>query len=82
MRTRVWKFLEETQLLIIVWRLFFLQTRELTEDLKSASGSDLQGGRSKLGSDTKTLLRILCHRGEWEASQFVKKQFKIPKSAT
>ncbi|XP_048495642.1 protein unc-13 homolog isoform X2 [Beta vulgaris subsp. vulgaris] len=58
------------------------ETRELTEDLKSASGSDLQGGRSKLGSDTKTLLRILCHRGEWEASQFVKKQFKIPKSAT
>lgn len=58
------------------------ETRELIEDLKSASGIELQGGRSKLGTDTKTLLRILCHRGDWEASQFVKKHFKIPKSST
>ena len=57
-----------------------LQTRELIEDLKSASG--LEQRRSKLGSDTKTLLRILCHRGDSEASQYVKKQFKIPKSGT
>uniref|UniRef100_A0A803MMX6 Uncharacterized protein n=1 Tax=Chenopodium quinoa TaxID=63459 RepID=A0A803MMX6_CHEQI len=55
------------------------ETRELIEDLKSTSG---HGGRSKLGTDTETLLRILCHRGDWEASQFVKKQFKIPKSAS
>ncbi|KAI7738935.1 hypothetical protein M8C21_031821, partial [Ambrosia artemisiifolia] len=53
-------------------------TRELIDDLKSASASD----RSKLGADTKTLLRILCHRCDSEASQFLKKQYKIPKSAT
>ncbi|KAJ8428772.1 hypothetical protein Cgig2_010776 [Carnegiea gigantea] len=61
-------------------KLHGYETRELIEDLKSASGLELQGGRSKLGADTKTLLRILCHRGDSEASQFVKKQFKIPKS--
>ncbi|CAI9292987.1 unnamed protein product [Lactuca saligna] len=53
------------------------ETRELIDDIKSASGTD----RSKLGADTKTLLRILCHRGDSEASQFLKKQYKIPKSA-
>nr|GFA33414.1 protein unc-13 homolog isoform X1 [Tanacetum cinerariifolium] len=52
------------------------ETRELIDDLRSASASD----RSKLGADTKTLLRILCHRSDNEASQFLKKQYKIPKS--
>nr|GLL40989.1 uncharacterized protein LOC109180165 [Ipomoea trifida] len=64
-----------------VVKLHGYETRELIEDLKSASEVEMQGGRSKLGADTKTLLRILCHRGDSEASQFVKKQFKIPKSA-
>ncbi|GER28524.1 hypothetical protein STAS_04327 [Striga asiatica] len=56
-------------------------TRELIEDLRSASEMEMQGGRSKLGADTKTLIRILCHRSDSEASQFLKKQYKIPKSA-
>ncbi|KAE9617131.1 hypothetical protein Lalb_Chr03g0032161 [Lupinus albus] len=58
------------------------ETRELIEDLKSASGMEMRGGKSKLGADSKTLLRILCHRGDSEASQFLKKQFRIPKSST
>ncbi|KAL9233827.1 hypothetical protein vseg_008774 [Gypsophila vaccaria] len=62
-------------------QLLGYETRELIEDLRSTSGVEVQGGRSKLGADTKTLLRVLCHRGDYEASQFVKKQFKIPKSA-
>nr|XP_043620813.1 protein unc-13 homolog [Erigeron canadensis] len=53
------------------------ETRELIDDLRSTSVSD----RSKLGADSKTLLRILCHRSDSEASQFLKKQYKIPKSA-
>lgn len=64
-----------------VIKLQSLETRELIEDLKSGSGLEMQGSRSKLGADTKTLLRILCHRSDSEASQFLKKQFKIPKSA-
>lgn len=58
-----------------------LQTRELIDDLKSASGMEMQGGKSKLGTDSKTLLRILCHRSDSEASQFLKKQYKIPSSS-
>ncbi|XVE68374.1 hypothetical protein DITRI_Ditri09bG0063300 [Diplodiscus trichospermus] len=58
----------------LVVKLHGLETRELVEDLRSSSG--------KLGADNQTLLRILCHRGDSEASQFVKKQYKIPKSST
>ena len=38
-------------------------------------------GRSNLRVDTKTILRILCHGSDSEASHFLKKQFKIPRSA-
>lgn len=65
----------------IVVICILLQTRELIEDLKSASGLEMQGGKGKLGADSKTLLRVLCHRSDSEASQFLKKQFKIPKSS-
>ncbi|KAG8391105.1 hypothetical protein BUALT_Bualt01G0153200 [Buddleja alternifolia] len=57
------------------------ETRELIEDLRSASEIEMHGGRSRLGADAKTLIRILCHRNDSEASQFLKKQYKIPKSA-
>ncbi|PON53330.1 hypothetical protein PanWU01x14_203370 [Parasponia andersonii] len=63
-----------------VVKLLGFETRELIEDLKSSGGLEMQGSRSKLGADTKTLLRILCHRSDSEASQFLKKQYKIPKS--
>lgn len=57
--------------------LLSYETRVLIDDLKDVS----QGGKSRFGADAKTLLRILCHRSDSEASQFLKKQFKIPKSA-
>ncbi|KAH0981892.1 hypothetical protein GBA52_009069 [Prunus armeniaca] len=63
-----------------VIKLHSYETRELIEDLKSSSGLGVQGGRSKLGADSKTLVRILCHRADSEASLFLKKQYKIPKS--
>ncbi|PIN14077.1 hypothetical protein CDL12_13314 [Handroanthus impetiginosus] len=62
-------------------KLHSYETRELIEDLRSASEMEMQGGRSKMGADSKTLIRILCHRSDSEASQFLKKQYKIPKSA-
>jgi hypothetical protein len=55
----------------------FLQTRVLIDDLREVT----QGGKSKFGTDSKTLLRVLCHRNDSEASHYVKKQFKIPSSA-
>ncbi|KAJ9190542.1 hypothetical protein P3X46_001729 [Hevea brasiliensis] len=64
-----------------VIKLHAYETRELIDDLKSASGVERQSGGGKIGGDTQTLLRILCHRGDSEASQFLKKQFKIPKSS-
>ncbi|CAK7336489.1 unnamed protein product [Dovyalis caffra] len=64
-----------------VIKLHSYETRELIEDLKSVSGVERQRGGSRLGADTPTLLRILCHRSDTEASQFLKKQFKIPKSS-
>ena len=57
-----------------------MQTQELIEEMKSVGGLE-QGGKSKLGDNAKTLLKILCHRGDAEASKFVKKHFKVPKSA-
>ncbi|KAJ1290442.1 hypothetical protein BS78_02G243600 [Paspalum vaginatum] len=53
------------------------ETRVLIDDLREVT----QGGKSKFGTDSKTLLRILCHRNDSEASHYVKKQFKIPSSA-
>lgn len=75
-----------TQLIVnIIWVtiIFPMQTRELIDDLKSGSGGEMEmqgGGRSKLGADIPTLIRVLCHRNDSEASQFLKKQYKIPKS--
>uniref|UniRef100_A0A2P2LJT9 Uncharacterized protein MANES_04G156900 n=2 Tax=Rhizophora mucronata TaxID=61149 RepID=A0A2P2LJT9_RHIMU len=65
-----------------VIKLHSYESRELTDDLRTSSGLVQQsGGGGKLGADTQTLLRILCHRSDSEASQFLKKQFKIPKSS-
>ncbi|KAJ4847354.1 Protein unc-13 [Turnera subulata] len=64
-----------------VIKLHSYETRELIDDLKSASGLERQSVGGSLGADTQTLLRILCHRSDTEASQFLKKQFKIPKSS-
>lgn len=64
-----------------VIKLHGYETRELIEDLRSASGGHIQSGRYKAGADSKTLLRILCHRSDSEASQFLKKQYKIPSSS-
>ncbi|GAB2282430.1 Protein unc-13 [Dionaea muscipula] len=61
-------------------KLHGYETRELIDDLRNANGKGLQGGKGKLGVDANVLLRILCHRNDSEAYQFVKKQYKIPKS--
>ncbi|XP_022945388.1 uncharacterized protein LOC111449639 isoform X1 [Cucurbita moschata] len=64
-----------------VIKLHGYETRELIEDLRSASGGNMHSSRYKPGADSKTLLRILCHRSDSEASQFLKKQYRIPKSS-
>ncbi|KAI4370470.1 hypothetical protein MLD38_018823 [Melastoma candidum] len=64
-----------------VIKLHYFESRELIDELRSVTGLDIQGGRSKLGADSNTLIRILCHRSDSEASQFLKKQYKLPKSS-
>ncbi|KAG7549819.1 Munc13 homology 1 [Arabidopsis thaliana x Arabidopsis arenosa] len=65
----------------LVVKLHGYETRELIDDLRSRSSLEMQqGGKGKLGADTQTLVRVLCHRNDSEASQFLKKQYKIPKS--
>ncbi|XP_078438280.1 plant/protein (DUF810) isoform X2 [Wolffia australiana] len=53
------------------------ETRTVIEELRAVG----QGGKSRLGVDSETLIRILCHRTDSEASMFLKKQYKIPSSA-
>ncbi|KAK9154415.1 hypothetical protein Sjap_001895 [Stephania japonica] len=65
-----------------VIKLHGCETRVLIDELKSASGLELQGNRDRLGADSHTLLRVLCHRCDSEASQFLKKQYKIPSSTS
>ncbi|KAK9081787.1 hypothetical protein Syun_031233 [Stephania yunnanensis] len=65
-----------------VIKLHGCETRVLIDELKSASGLELQGNRSRLGADSQTLLRVLCHRCDSEASHFLKKQYKIPSSTS
>ncbi|CAN6218395.1 unnamed protein product [Urochloa humidicola] len=60
-----------------VLNLIKQETRVLIDDLREVT----QGGKSKFGTDSKTLLRVLCHRNDSEASHYVKKHFKIPSSA-
>jgi hypothetical protein len=64
-----------------VIKLHSYETRELIEDLRSVSGLE-SSSISKLGATSNTLLRVLCHRSDSEASQFLKKQYKIPKSSS
>ncbi|KAJ8573056.1 hypothetical protein K7X08_009567 [Anisodus acutangulus] len=63
-----------------VIRLHGYETREIIEDLRSASELEMQGGRGKLGADTKTLLRILCHRGESRGLSVCQEAIQNPKS--
>ncbi|KAL5800807.1 hypothetical protein ACOSQ3_032439 [Xanthoceras sorbifolium] len=65
----------------LVVKLHGYETRELIDDLRSGNAPDMQGTRGKLGADTESIIRILCHRSDSEASHFLKKQYKIPKSS-
>lgn len=69
-----------------ILKLYSLETYAVIENLRHASeqmasGSNAHGNGSKTASDADTLLRVLCHRNENEASNFLKKQYKLPKSA-
>jgi len=54
--------------------------------LKSASDHisyrpDLKGPRNRSARDADTLLRVLCHKRDNDASEFLKLQYQLPKSS-
>lgn len=69
-----------------ITKLYSLGTHTVIENLMHASeqavvGSDSKRYGRKSAKDADTLLRVLCHRSDREASKFLKKQYKLPKSA-
>ncbi|XP_077232896.1 plant/protein (DUF810) [Tasmannia lanceolata] len=64
-----------------VINLHSCETRVLIDDLKYASGLGMENNRGRSGAEAQTLLRILCHRSDSEANLFLKKQYKLPRSA-
>lgn len=70
-----------------ILNLYSLDTPIVVDNFKRSSdilGSGKTAGTSKVRSatDANTLLRVLCHRADREASKFLKKQFKLPKTVT
>ncbi|KAL6556752.1 hypothetical protein OROHE_006628 [Orobanche hederae] len=66
--------------------LFSLQTESLIQMLMSSSEhisvgvSSYKGGQRYRG-DTHTLIRVLCHKNDREASKFLKRQYHLPSSS-
>lgn len=66
--------------------LYRLDARFVIESLKRASEQMVIGVNPqkdvKTANDEYTLLRILCHKMDSEASSYLKKQYKLPKSSS
>ncbi|KAG6428684.1 hypothetical protein SASPL_112937 [Salvia splendens] len=77
---------EEAKFYRQVLSLFSLQTESLIKMLISSSQNMSAGvNRYKKGQryvgDTHTLLRVLCHKKDKEASKFLKKHYRFPASS-
>ncbi|GLJ39640.1 hypothetical protein SUGI_0810350 [Cryptomeria japonica] len=69
-----------------ILKLYSLETHAVIENMRHASeqmatGSNAHRNGNKTANDADTILRVLCHRSDSEASNFLKKQYKLPKSA-
>ncbi|GLT40474.1 hypothetical protein SLA2020_146110 [Shorea laevis] len=76
----------EAKFAVQILSLFSLQSESIVQMLMSASehisvGSDLhKHGRLQL-EDAQTLVRVLCHKKDGEASKFLKRQYQLPMSS-
>ncbi|CAN1332961.1 Protein unc-13 homolog [Linum perenne] len=66
--------------------LFSLQTETLIQKLMNASEHislrvDIHQQRNHTPSDAQTLVRVLCHKKDREASKFLKRQYELPMSS-
>eukprot|EP00850_Spirogloea_muscicola_P012569 SM000082S22811 [mRNA] locus=s82:26155:33864:- [translate_table: standard] len=66
-----------------ILNLYSLDTHVVVENFKHASEVMVTSGnsahRSRSATDADTLLRVLCHRADRNASKFLKTQYKLPK---
>ncbi|KAJ7533708.1 hypothetical protein O6H91_13G060800 [Diphasiastrum complanatum] len=65
--------------------LYSLETYVVIESFRRASeqmvtGTTIQKEGLRSASDADALLRVLCHRTDPDASKFLKKQYKLPKT--
>ncbi|KAF8379445.1 hypothetical protein HHK36_028881 [Tetracentron sinense] len=77
---------QEARLAQQILSLFSLQTETLIGMLMSASelispGSDYWKHDNRSAEDAHTLIRVLCHKKDREASNFLKKQYQLPMSS-
>ncbi|XP_048501094.1 protein unc-13 homolog isoform X2 [Beta vulgaris subsp. vulgaris] len=75
--------LRETEFAHQVLGLFCLQTSSIIQMLMTASERISNGVPSghRLLDDANTLIRILCHKKDTEASKFLKRQYRLPPSS-
>ncbi|KMT12138.1 hypothetical protein BVRB_5g100900 [Beta vulgaris subsp. vulgaris] len=75
--------LRETEFAHQVLGLFCLQTSSIIQMLITASERISNGVPSghRLLDDANTLIRILCHKKDTEASKFLKRQYRLPPSS-
>lgn len=65
--------------------LYSQDTHVVIESLKRASEQMIMGDSPQRGTksnDADTLLRVLCHKMDSEASSYLKKKYKLPKSSS
>ena len=76
----------ETSIMMTSSSFFLLQTATVIQMLMTASEHISTGldsrkhGRLCLG-DAQTLVRVLCHKKDREASKFLKRQYQLPMSS-
>ena len=69
-----------------ITNLYILGTHIVIENLMHSSEQLVAGSNFKIygrksTKDVDTILCVLCHRSDGEASKFLKNQYKLPKSA-
>ncbi|XP_077248543.1 DNA topoisomerase 4 subunit B (DUF810) isoform X2 [Tasmannia lanceolata] len=77
---------QEAKLAQQILNLYALQTETIVGMLMSASQqistkSDSMKSGGRCAEDADTLLRVLCHKTDSKASEFLKRQYQLPKSS-
>lgn len=77
---------QESRIAVQILSLFSLQSESIIQMLMTASeqisvGSDTHNNGHMHLLDARTLVRVLCHKNDREASHFLKRQYQLPTSS-